>query len=66
MSSPETIGPPAPADPYPVQLDVEYPERPLNRVTTFFRLLLAIPVLILLELFVQCATSTRRLRIVRR
>ena len=57
MSSPETNSPPAPADPYPVQLDVEYPERPLNRVTTFFRLLLAIPVLILLELFVQSASS---------
>ena len=57
MSSPETNSPPAPADPYPVQLDVEYPDRPLNRVTTFFRLLLAIPVLILLELFVQSASS---------
>ena len=46
-----------PADPYPVQLDVEYPERQLNRVTTFFRLLLAIPVLVLLELFVQSSGS---------
>src|SRR5687768_6220688 len=31
--------------PYPVQLSVDYPERPLNRVTTAFRAVLAIPIL---------------------
>ena len=35
------------ADTYPVQLDVEYPEEPRNRVTTLFRLILMIPIIIL-------------------
>ena len=33
---------------YPVQLDVEYPDRPLNRLTTFFRLFTVIPIAIVL------------------
>jgi hypothetical protein len=33
---------------YPVQFSVDYPDRPLNRLTTFFRLIVAIPILILL------------------
>ncbi|TDD96299.1 DUF4389 domain-containing protein [Jiangella asiatica] len=33
---------------YPVQFAVEYPDRPLNRLTTFFRLFVAIPILIIL------------------
>lgn len=33
---------------YPVQFSVEYPDRPLNRLTTFFRVFVAIPILILL------------------
>jgi hypothetical protein len=35
--------------PYPVQFSVAYPDRPLNRLTTAFRILVAIPVLVLLE-----------------
>jgi hypothetical protein len=35
-------------DRYPVQLDVEYPDRPLNRLTTFFRLFTIIPIAIVL------------------
>ena len=35
------------ADTYPVQLDVEYPEGPRNRVTTLFRLILMIPIIVL-------------------
>jgi Domain of unknown function (DUF4389) len=31
---------------YPVQLSVEYPDRALNRLTTAFRLIVAIPILI--------------------
>jgi Domain of unknown function (DUF4389) len=31
---------------YPVQFDVAYPDRDLNRLTTFFRLIVAIPILI--------------------
>jgi len=33
---------------YPVQLSVDYPDRPLNRLTTFFRLFVAIPILVVL------------------
>jgi Domain of unknown function (DUF4389) len=33
---------------YPVQLDVEYPDRSLNRLTTFFRLFTVIPIAIVL------------------
>jgi hypothetical protein len=33
---------------YPVQFSVDYPDRPLNRLTTAFRLLVAIPIAILL------------------
>src|SRR5258708_18307524 len=30
--------------PYPVQFSVDYPDRPLNRLTTFFRILTVIPI----------------------
>jgi hypothetical protein len=33
---------------YPVQLSVEYPDRPLNRLTTFFRVFTVIPIAIVL------------------
>src|SRR5213592_1809558 len=33
-------------DQYPVQYSVEYPDRPLNRLTTAFRIIVAIPILI--------------------
>jgi Domain of unknown function (DUF4389) len=33
---------------YPVQFSVDYPDRPLNRLTTFFRVFVAIPILIVL------------------
>src|SRR2546428_13761175 len=35
---------------YPVTFDVDYPARPLNRLTTAFRIFLAIPILIVLSL----------------
>jgi hypothetical protein len=39
-----------PAHPaYPVQLSVAYPDRLLNRLTTAFRILVAIPIVVLLE-----------------
>ena len=41
-SSNQTTGEPA----YPVRLTVEYPDRELNRLTTVFRLIVAIPILI--------------------
>lgn len=42
--------------PYPLTFDVEYPDRELNRVTTGFRIILAIPMLILLALFQRYGT----------
>ncbi|HZT96563.1 MAG TPA: DUF4389 domain-containing protein [Chloroflexota bacterium] len=33
---------------YPVTLSIDYPDRPLNRLTSFFRIFVAIPILILL------------------
>ena len=35
---------------YPVSLTVDYPDRELNRVTTFFRLFMAIPIVIVITL----------------
>jgi Domain of unknown function (DUF4389) len=36
------------AEPYAVRLDIDYPDRELNRVTTFFRIFVAIPILIVI------------------
>ena len=35
--------------PYPIRFSVDYPDRPLDRVTTLLRLVLAIPILIVLS-----------------
>jgi hypothetical protein len=35
---------------YPVQFSVDYPERDLDRVSTFFRIIVAIPILIIIGL----------------
>jgi hypothetical protein len=35
-------------DPYPVQFSVDYPDRPLNRLTTAFRIFTVIPIAIVL------------------
>jgi hypothetical protein len=35
---------------YPIQFSVDYPDRPLNRLTTFFRVFWAIPIIIVLSL----------------
>jgi hypothetical protein len=34
---------------YPAELSVDYPDRDLNRLTTFFRLFVAVPILIILS-----------------
>jgi hypothetical protein len=39
-----------PDAPYPVQYSVDYPDRPLNRLTTFFRLFMVIPIVIVIGL----------------
>ena len=33
---------------YPVQFSVDYPDRPLNRLTSFFRIFMVIPIAIVL------------------
>src|SRR2546430_15284761 len=35
---------------YPVQFDVDFPARPLSRLTTAFRLFVAIPIVVLLTI----------------
>lgn len=48
MSTPSAGQPFAGEEPYPVQFFVEYPDRPLNRVTTLLRVFTIIPIAILL------------------
>jgi hypothetical protein len=38
--------PVAPDDPYPLQFEVDYPERQLSRLSTFFRIFAAVPIVI--------------------
>jgi hypothetical protein len=40
--------PPPPPPTYPVNLSVEYPDRPLDRLTTAFRIFVVIPIMIVL------------------
>ncbi len=35
---------------YPMSLSIDYPDRPLNRLTTFFRIFMVIPIYIILSL----------------
>jgi len=56
-ASPAAPAAPSGPAPYPVDLDVRYPDQPRNRATAFFRLILAVPVLILLGMLTQ-QTST--------
>src|SRR2546428_9711407 len=42
----ESNNQPAGEAPYPLQFSVDYPDRDLNRLTTGFRLIVAIPILI--------------------
>jgi hypothetical protein len=35
---------------YPVSLSIDYPDRNLNRLTTFFRIFTAIPIIIIIGL----------------
>jgi hypothetical protein len=46
-----------PPEPYVARLDIDYPEK-LDRVTTFFRLIWAIPIVIILSLLSASASST--------
>ncbi|CAN5680135.1 MAG: DUF4389 domain-containing protein [Actinobacteria bacterium] len=42
---------------YPARLEIDYPER-LNRVTTFFRLLVALPIVLILTLLTSSGSDT--------
>lgn len=46
----QTVRPAQPASAYPISLSVDYPERNLNRLTTFFRIFVIIPIVIVLGL----------------
>jgi hypothetical protein len=39
---------PAPGSGYPASLNIDYPDRPLNRLTSFFRIFMMIPILAVL------------------
>lgn len=41
-----------PTTAYPMSLSIDYPEQSLNRLTTFFRLFTAIPIIIIIVLLV--------------
>jgi Na+-driven multidrug efflux pump len=43
---------------YPVQLSIDYPDRPLNRLTTAFRVFTAIPILIVVAALVVYAAGS--------
>jgi Domain of unknown function (DUF4389) len=45
--------------PYPVQLSVDYPDRPLNRLTTAFRILTIIPIALLFGLLANATVNSR-------
>jgi hypothetical protein len=45
------------SDPYPVQLSVDYPDRNLDRATTFFRWVIAIPIVIVITLVAGSSTN---------
>ena len=42
---------------YPAKLSIDYPDRELNRFTTFFRLFTIIPILIILALLIGAAND---------
>jgi len=45
------------SNPYPVTLSVDFPDRPLDRLTSFFRPLVAVPILIIIGLLAGGATQ---------
>jgi len=56
-ASPAAPAAPSGPAPYPVDLDVQYPTEPRNRVTVLFRVVLAVPVVLLLALFQGTSVS---------
>ena len=39
-----------PSNPYPATLSIDFPDREMDRLSTFFRILIIIPILIILSL----------------
>jgi len=52
----------APNSRYPVNLMVEYPERPLNRLSTFFRIFAIVPIAIVLALLIGSGWHSEGMR----
>ena len=50
---------------YPVRFTVDYPDRPLDRLTTGFRIFVAIPILIVLGTVSEEEAGTRATRTAR-
>ena len=48
------------AAPYPATLDIDYPERKLNKLTSFFRIFTAIPIWIILALIVGISFQSNK------
>src|ERR671938_1382617 len=46
-------------DAYPLRFAVDYPDRPLNRLTTAFRIFTTIPILVLAALLVDASVNWR-------
>jgi len=42
---------------YPMSLSIDYPDRKLNKLTTFFRPFMAIPIIIILGLLIDIGTG---------
>ena len=42
---------------YPAKLSIDYPDRNLNRLTTFFRIFMVIPIAIILGLIMGMSTN---------
>jgi hypothetical protein len=45
------------SDPYPVTLSIDFPDRPLNRLTSFFRIFTVIPIAIVIGLLIGAHTQ---------
>jgi hypothetical protein len=57
VEPPTAPAPPRPGDDYPVTFSVDYPDRDLNRPTTFFRIFTVIPIVIVMAAITGFSTS---------
>ena len=49
------------SSPYPISMSIDYPDRNLNRLTTFFRIFTVIPIAIIIGLLssAECCQSAK-------